>query len=227
MLAWDPVQQKEAFRIPYPHAGNGGTMVTAGNLLVQGTINKTFAIYRADNGQKLWEMPVGTVPVSGPITYEVNGKQYIAVNAGWNSAIVSKLTNPDGTPFTYAPGRLMVFALDAKGVTLPPAPPVQRRPRRRRARCPTAAAVARGEALYAAELRDLPRRQRRRRGQGPAPPDQGDPCRLPRHRARRQAREARHAQVRRQADQARGRSHPRLPDQARAGRLPAATSWTW
>ncbi|MBO9604150.1 MAG: PQQ-dependent dehydrogenase, methanol/ethanol family [Novosphingobium sp.] len=123
MLAWNPVTQKEAWRIPYPHAGNGGTMTTAGNLLVEGTINKTLAVYRADNGQKLWEMPVGSVPVSGPITYMVKGRQYIAVNAGWNSAIVSKLTNPDGSPFSFAPARLLVFALDAKGVTLPPAPP--------------------------------------------------------------------------------------------------------
>jgi quinohemoprotein ethanol dehydrogenase len=123
MLAWDPVKRKEAFRIPHAHAGNGGTMTTAGNLLFEGTIEKTFAAYRADNGQKLWELPVGSVPVSGPITYMVGGKQYVAVNVGWNSAIVSNLTNPDGTPFSYAPARLMVFALDAKGVTLPPAPP--------------------------------------------------------------------------------------------------------
>jgi quinohemoprotein ethanol dehydrogenase len=149
MLAWDPVRQKEAFRIPYPHAGNGGTLVTAGNLLVEGTIDKTLAVYRADNGTKLWEMPVESVPVAGPMTYTVDGKQYIAVNVGWNSAIVSKLTNPDGTPFSYAPARLMVFALDAKGVSLPPATPssaippppsVQESPRD----------VARGSALYAA-----------------------------------------------------------------------------
>jgi quinohemoprotein ethanol dehydrogenase len=122
MLAWDPVNQKEAFRISYPHAGSGGTMATAGNLLVQGTIGKTLAVYRADNGAKLWEMPVGSVPVSGPITYSVAGKQYIAVNAGWNSAIVNGL-DEGGVPFSYAPARLLVFALDAKGVTLPPAPP--------------------------------------------------------------------------------------------------------
>jgi len=121
-LAWDPVNQKEAFRIPYSHAGSGGTLATAGNLLVQGTINKTFAVYRADNGKKLWEMPIGSVPVSGPITYAVAGRQYIAVNAGWNNAIVNGL-DAGGVPFSYAPARLLVFALDAKGVTLPPAPP--------------------------------------------------------------------------------------------------------
>jgi quinohemoprotein ethanol dehydrogenase len=147
MLAWDPVRQREAFRIPYPHAGSGGTMTTAGNLLVQGTINKTFAIYRADNGEKLWELPVGSVAVSGPITYEVSGKQYIAVNVGWNSAIVSKLTNPDGTPFDYAPARLMVFALDAKGVKLPPVPPSNEIPAPPNTKVDPAAA-AKGEALY-------------------------------------------------------------------------------
>ena len=122
MLAWDPVRQREAFRIPYPHAGSGGTMVTGGNLLVQGTIRKTLAIYRADNGRKLWEMPIDSVPVSGAATYSVRGRQYIAVNAGWNSAVVNGL-DEGGVPFTFSPARLLVFALDAKGVALPPAAP--------------------------------------------------------------------------------------------------------
>jgi quinohemoprotein ethanol dehydrogenase len=122
MLAWDPVQQKEAFRIPYPHPGNGGTLVTAGNLLIEGTINKTLAVYRADNGRKLWEMPVQSVPVAGPNTYEVKGTQYIAVNAGWNSAIVHELDKP--TRFFVGPAYLIAFKLDAKGgLSVPPAPP--------------------------------------------------------------------------------------------------------
>ena len=53
---------------PIRNPGNGGTLTTAGNLLVQGTINRTLAIYRADNGKKLWEMPVESVPVAGPMT---------------------------------------------------------------------------------------------------------------------------------------------------------------
>ncbi len=127
LLAWDPVHQREAFRIPYPHPGNGGTLVTAGNLLVQGTINRTLAIYRADDGRKLWEMPAGSVPVAGPMTYEIDGTQYIAVNAGWNSAIVHGLH--DGPePFSVSSANLLVFALDAKGVTLPPTPPADSLP---------------------------------------------------------------------------------------------------
>jgi quinohemoprotein ethanol dehydrogenase len=146
MLAWDPVAQKEAFRIPYPHPGNSGTMVTAGNLLVQGTIKKTLAIYRADNGKKLWEMDVGTVPSAGAATYTIKGKQYIAINAGWNSAIVQGL-DEGGKQFTFSPARLLVFALDAKGVTLPPAPDAAAIPPPP-AKEPPAELVAKGEPLY-------------------------------------------------------------------------------
>jgi quinohemoprotein ethanol dehydrogenase len=149
-LAWDPVHQKEVFRIAYPHPINGGILTTAGNLLLQGTINRTFAIYRADNGKKLWEMPVGSVPVAGPSTYEVGGKQYIAVNAGWNSAIVHGLHDDPAHPFSVGPANLVVFALDAKGVTLPPAPPADSLPPP-----PTEAQsgedVKAGAALYAAQ----------------------------------------------------------------------------
>ena len=66
LLAWNPVKQKEAFRVTYPYPGSGGILSTAGNLLVQGTINKTLAVYRADNGAKLWEMDTQTVAIAGP-----------------------------------------------------------------------------------------------------------------------------------------------------------------
>jgi quinohemoprotein ethanol dehydrogenase len=121
LLAWDPVKQQEAWRVPHAHAGNGGTMATAGNLVVQSTISKTLSIYKADTGDLLWEMPIDSVAPGGPVTYMVDGKQYIAVNAGWNSALVYGL-NEGGKPFTYAPARLLVFALDATGVELPPPP---------------------------------------------------------------------------------------------------------
>ncbi|MCP5144392.1 MAG: PQQ-dependent dehydrogenase, methanol/ethanol family [Gammaproteobacteria bacterium] len=121
LLAWDPVKQQEAWRVPHPHAGSGGTLTTAGNLVVQSTIGKTLSIYRADNGELLWEMPIDSVAPGGPVTYMVDGRQYIAINAGWNSAHVYGL-DEGGVPFTYAPARLLAFALDATGVDLPPPP---------------------------------------------------------------------------------------------------------
>jgi quinohemoprotein ethanol dehydrogenase len=146
-LAWDPVAQKERFRIIQPFHFSGGTMVTAGNLLVQGTMMRTLAIYAADTGKKLWESPTMSVPVAGPITYTVKGKQYIAVNAGWNSAIVNGL-NAGPEPFVNGQGKLVVYALDATGVKLPPMPAAEALSAPPR---PTATAdvVAKGADVYA------------------------------------------------------------------------------
>jgi quinohemoprotein ethanol dehydrogenase len=122
LLAWDPVKQQEAFRVPYPYPGSGGVLSTAGNILVQGTIKKTFAVYRADNGAKLWEIDTQTVAIAGPMTYELDGEQYLAANFGWGGSPVYGLTaGPE--PVRFGPGRLMVFKLGAEGVTLPPMPP--------------------------------------------------------------------------------------------------------
>jgi quinohemoprotein ethanol dehydrogenase len=122
LLAWDPARQQEAFRVPQPYPGSGGVLATAGNLLVQGSIERKLAIYRADDGRKLWEMDTQTVPIAGPITYEVNGVQYIAVNAGWGGSPVHGLQT-EATPVRFGPARLLVFRLDARGVALPPLPP--------------------------------------------------------------------------------------------------------
>jgi quinohemoprotein ethanol dehydrogenase len=130
LLAWNPATQTEAFRVPYKYPGSGGVLTTAGNLLVQGTIDRTLAIYRATDGSKLWESPVQTAPVAGPITYSVDGVQYIAINAGWGGSPVAGLA-AENPPVRMGPARLLVYRLDAKGVTLPamapppavPAPP--------------------------------------------------------------------------------------------------------
>ena len=143
LLAWDPRTQSEAWRVPYAHPGSGGVLATAGNLLIQGTIDKTLAIYRADNGKKLWEMNIDQAPVAGPITYMVDGEQYIAINAGWGGSPVYNLG-----PFQTSTAKLLVFKLGAKGVTLPPPPPPSALPRPPALRA-SEAQVGEGRALYA------------------------------------------------------------------------------
>lgn len=122
LLAWNPVTQTEAFRVPYKYPGSGGVLATAGNLLVQGTIDRTLAIYKATDGTKLWEMPTQTVGIAGPMTYMVDGVQYIAVNVGWGGSPVAGLS-AERPAVRFGPARLLVFRLDAKGVALPPMPP--------------------------------------------------------------------------------------------------------
>lgn len=124
LLAWDPVTQTEKWRVDYRTPGSGGVLATAGNLLIQGTINKTLSIYSADTGKTLWEMDIDQAPVAGPITYMIDGEQYIAINAGWGGSPVYNLGQ-----FTTGTAKLLVFKLGATGVTLPPAPPPSTLPR--------------------------------------------------------------------------------------------------
>jgi len=120
LSAWNPVTQREVWRGPVEQKGSGGVLVTAGNLVFQGTIGTTFAAYRADTGEKVWEMPVQQVPISAPIAYEVDGEQYIAVNAGWGGGLAHVERSAYTQLFLSKP-RLLVFKLGGTA-QLPPMP---------------------------------------------------------------------------------------------------------
>ena len=89
LLAWDPVAQREVWRIPHITAFNGGTLSTGENLLFEGSADGRFVAYDATTGEKLWESPVGTGVMAAPIAYEVNGEQYVAVAAGWGASFAN------------------------------------------------------------------------------------------------------------------------------------------
>ncbi len=86
LVAWDPVAQKEAWRVQFDHPWNGGTLSTAGNLVFAGDSLGEIAAYRATNGQKLWSAPTQAGVLAPPITYEIGGEQYVAVEVGWGGA---------------------------------------------------------------------------------------------------------------------------------------------
>jgi quinohemoprotein ethanol dehydrogenase len=120
LSAWNPATQREVWRGPVEQKGSGGVLVTAGNLVFQGTIGTTFAAYRADTGEKVWEMPVQQVPIAAPIAYEVGGEQYIAVNAGWGGGLAHVERSQYSQLFLSKP-RLLVFKLGGTA-QLPPLP---------------------------------------------------------------------------------------------------------
>jgi len=86
IAAWDPVTQKEVWRVEYPHAWNSGLLATAGNLVFGGTGQGEISAYRADTGAKLWTAPTQAGVLAAPMTYEVNGEQYVAIEVGWGGA---------------------------------------------------------------------------------------------------------------------------------------------
>ena len=86
LIAWDPVKQQARWEVPYSTIFNGGTLSTAGNLLFEGTADGRVVAYSADKGDVLWEQPANTGVMAGPVTYEVDGEQYVTFMAGWGGA---------------------------------------------------------------------------------------------------------------------------------------------
>ncbi len=103
LKAWDPVQKKTVWEIEHPAFWNGGLLTTGGNLLFQGTGDGRFVAYAADTGKVLWAVPTMIGIIAPPITYQVDGEQYVAVMAGYGGA--GGVTG--GDPRTMASGKYM------------------------------------------------------------------------------------------------------------------------
>ena len=97
----------------------GGTTTTAGNLVFQVINDGRFRAISADKGEVLYEVQTGRTGMAPPITYEVDGKQYVAFGGGLGRA--ANIVGPTNEKVDNAP-MLFVFALDGKA-ELPAAPP--------------------------------------------------------------------------------------------------------
>ena len=108
LVAWDPITQKARWTAELVGPWNGGTLATAGNLVFQGTADARFVAYDARDGKKLWEVPTGTGVVAAPVSYEVDGKQYVSVAVGWGGVYGLAARHTDragpGTVYTFALG---------------------------------------------------------------------------------------------------------------------------
>jgi quinohemoprotein ethanol dehydrogenase len=147
LVAWNPVQRRAAWTVDLPVAESGGVLATAGNLVFQGRGDGIFAAYRATDGVRLWEFDAGTGIMAPPVTYLVDGMQYLTLMVGWGGA--AGLINPPGMgPVKPGFGRILTFALDGTtplrvppfGHTTRPVPPL--------AVTASAATVKQGGTLY-------------------------------------------------------------------------------
>jgi mono/diheme cytochrome c family protein len=86
LVAWDPVQQRESWHVPYDQPWNSGVLATAGHLVFQGNSLGELAAFGAQDGKKLWSAQTFTGIVAPPVSYRVNGEQYVAVEVGWGGA---------------------------------------------------------------------------------------------------------------------------------------------
>jgi quinohemoprotein ethanol dehydrogenase len=123
LLAIDPATQTLKWKLPRSSVFSGGILATAGNLVFQGQTTGDFDAYAADTGRSLWRFAAQAPVIAAPISYSVNGKQYVTVLVGNGTApgaLGSWLPKPVDAR-TQAK-RVLTFALDAAG-TLPPALP--------------------------------------------------------------------------------------------------------
>jgi PQQ-dependent dehydrogenase (methanol/ethanol family) len=119
LLAWDPVQQKAAWSAPYPVTEGGGVLATGGNLVFQGRADGVLAAYRATDGKQLWAFDAGTGIAAPPITYTVDGVQYLSVLAGWGGT-AGLFNAPGNGPVKPGYGRILTFVLGGAAVLKAP-----------------------------------------------------------------------------------------------------------
>jgi quinohemoprotein ethanol dehydrogenase len=160
LRAWDPVANRIVWQVETSEqwAGalnamwnGGGVMTTAAGLVFQGRSTGYLHVYRVDNGQELAAIDVGTSMMAAPMTYELDGVQYVAVMAGYGGGLGGAY--PPGTAaYRYGygnAGRIVAFKLGGGAVPLPrevdhstefPQPAMER--------FGTPATIERGNALF-------------------------------------------------------------------------------
>jgi quinohemoprotein ethanol dehydrogenase len=121
LLAWDPVQQKAAWQVEFDNPWNGGVLSTAGNLVFTGTADGKVVAYSADKGELLWQGAAQTGVIAPPMTYAVDGEQYVTVMAGWGGALALVGGDIARAAGVRSIARVLTFKIGGKA-SLPPLP---------------------------------------------------------------------------------------------------------
>jgi quinohemoprotein ethanol dehydrogenase len=107
LVAWDPVAQKQVWSVRHGSLQNGGVLATAGGLIFEGTGAGTFEARDAANGKLLWSFAGDDGIIAAPISYEIDGVQYVAVLSGYGGGFGLGEGAPNPTPRPN--GRVLVF----------------------------------------------------------------------------------------------------------------------
>ena len=116
LMAWDPVKQQKVWGNKDELPWLGGTLTTKGGLAFHGDIKGMFKALDAKTGQLLWQFNTGSGISAAPITYELGGKQYVAVVSG-RTFTIPLFLGPIGAKMVEASpegGTLFVFELPSQ-----------------------------------------------------------------------------------------------------------------
>ena len=114
LIAWDPVRAEAIWAVNHELPMNGGVMSSAGGLVFQGTATGQFNAYAAYTGKRLWSYDVQTSVQAPPVSYRLDGKQYILAAVG-GSGIARFMVPLYGTgEKALGPSRLIAFTLEGR-----------------------------------------------------------------------------------------------------------------
>ena len=146
--AFNPLTGKSDWVIESPHFWNGGALATAGGLVFQGNAEGRVNALHADTGEVLWSFEAYTSFVAPPVSYQIDGEQYVAILAGTGGGVLFFGYISEIASTVYGNhGKLLVFKLDGD-VELPAQQPVDRAIPEPPALVATAEEVTAGEGLY-------------------------------------------------------------------------------
>jgi quinohemoprotein ethanol dehydrogenase len=149
LKAWDPVKKQIVWTGPKKSMmDHGGVLSTAGGLVMQGGLDGNLRVFDDASGTLLREIMIGSPMIAAPMTYSVNGVQYVAILAGsggggWSSWAPENIASHNGNA-----NRIVALRLDGGAIPqpdpLPPLPPMIEPP----ARIGTKADLETGRKLF-------------------------------------------------------------------------------
>jgi len=111
LVAWDPETNSQRWSVGYDLPFNGGVLATGGNLVFQGDAHGRFNAYRANDGEQLWSVATGSNITAAPVSYSVDGEQFVLVPVGAGGGIQFVYPEMHAGDNVGGPTRLMAFAL--------------------------------------------------------------------------------------------------------------------
>jgi quinohemoprotein ethanol dehydrogenase len=123
LRAWSVAEHRVLWDTPTATSLDGGVLATAGGLVFQGDANGYFNAYSADTGKKLASIALGSSMMAAPVTYAVNGTQYVAIVAGYGGGgvIIGAPLDPESAAYKYGnEGRIIALKLGGPPPALPP-----------------------------------------------------------------------------------------------------------
>lgn len=114
LRAVDPLTGKRVWEVPYDPPPNGGTLSTAGGLVFTGLMTGELVAHDARTGKRLWSHKTASGIIGPPITYELDGRQYVAVMSGIGGLLALYLPHPELAKVPKG-GSLTVFRLPGEG----------------------------------------------------------------------------------------------------------------